>query len=159
MGYFNSEELFHSETYLGADYSDGLQHFKYIRRYRNRKGKWTYVYANKGTHNQIVSDLRVAEMHRSDEKSEKTKSDNSYKRYEFYKKHGDIDLAEKALDSAKWEDSIARLHSGMADDHEVSAYASIQKNSVSELSEKAINNGKEAIRRVFKQLFNVKRRH
>ena len=45
--------LMHSDFYLGADYDDGLKHWKYIRKYSNSKGKWTYVYADKETHKDI----------------------------------------------------------------------------------------------------------
>lgn len=47
------DELYHSDTYLGSEYDEGLKHWKYIRKYRNSKGKWTYVYANKETHKDI----------------------------------------------------------------------------------------------------------
>ena len=39
--------LYHSDTYLGADYSDGIKHWKYIRKYKGKNGKWRYVYFNK----------------------------------------------------------------------------------------------------------------
>lgn len=45
-------ELYHSDEYLGKDYSDGLKHWKYIRRYY-RNGKWRYVYADRSTHNKL----------------------------------------------------------------------------------------------------------
>lgn len=53
MGVDSSEKLIHTEEYLGAEYDEGLQHWKYIKKYRNSKGKWTYVYADKNTHNNI----------------------------------------------------------------------------------------------------------
>ena len=46
-------DLYHSETYLGKEYDEGLRHWKYIKKYKNSKGKWTYVYADKHTHDQI----------------------------------------------------------------------------------------------------------
>lgn len=36
-------ELYHSDIYLGEDYSDGIQHFKYIKR-EMKNGKWVYYY-------------------------------------------------------------------------------------------------------------------
>lgn len=39
----NKEELFHSDTYLGQDFSDGIKHFKYIKR-EKVNGKWRYYY-------------------------------------------------------------------------------------------------------------------
>lgn len=47
------DELYHSDLYLGSEYDEGLKHWKYIDRYRNTKGKWVYVYANKKTHGAI----------------------------------------------------------------------------------------------------------
>ena len=38
-----TDALMHSGTYLGADYSDGLKHYKYIRKYK-KNGKWVYIY-------------------------------------------------------------------------------------------------------------------
>lgn len=38
-----SEKLFHSDVYLGQEYSDGLYHWKYIKRER-KNGKWVYYY-------------------------------------------------------------------------------------------------------------------
>lgn len=40
------------------DNSDELQHWKYIKRYKNSKGKWVYVYADKYSHTGI-SDLEA----------------------------------------------------------------------------------------------------
>ena len=37
-------ELYHSNTYLGSDYSDGIKHWKYKKKYKGRNGKWIYVY-------------------------------------------------------------------------------------------------------------------
>lgn len=36
-------ELYHSDKYLGADYSDELKHYKYIKRERIN-GRWVYYY-------------------------------------------------------------------------------------------------------------------
>ena len=52
MGYYDGylekkNSLYHSDTYLGADYSDGIKHWKYIRKYKGKNGKWRYVYFNK----------------------------------------------------------------------------------------------------------------
>lgn len=37
-------ELYHSDIYLGKDYSDGIRHFKYIKREKLPNGKWKYYY-------------------------------------------------------------------------------------------------------------------
>lgn len=36
-------ELYHSDKYLGADYSNGIKHYKYIKRERIN-GRWVYYY-------------------------------------------------------------------------------------------------------------------
>ncbi|MBO7080279.1 MAG: hypothetical protein J6W64_10890 [Bacilli bacterium] len=36
-------ELYHSDKYLGADYSDELKHYKYIKR-EMKNGRWVYYY-------------------------------------------------------------------------------------------------------------------
>ena len=36
----NTNELYHSEVYLGQDYSDGIRHFKYWKREKGPDGKW-----------------------------------------------------------------------------------------------------------------------
>lgn len=42
-----SNELKHSLAYLGEEYDDGLKHWRYKSKYKNRKGKWVYVYDTK----------------------------------------------------------------------------------------------------------------
>lgn len=37
------EELFHSDTFLGDEFSDEMYHWKYIKRER-KNGKWVYYY-------------------------------------------------------------------------------------------------------------------
>ena len=45
MSQYNKDELYHSEIYLGKDYSDGVKHFKYIKR-EMKNGRWVYYYSN-----------------------------------------------------------------------------------------------------------------
>ena len=39
----NNNHVYHSDTYLGEDFSDGLKHYKYIRKYQ-KNGHTYYVY-------------------------------------------------------------------------------------------------------------------
>lgn len=39
----NENELYHSEIYLGKDFSDGIRHWKYVKRVK-KNGKWVYYY-------------------------------------------------------------------------------------------------------------------
>lgn len=66
MGINTHETLVHSDEYLGAEYDEGLRHWKYIKRYRSPKsGKWVYVYADKGTHGRIGSNVKLAEVNKN----------------------------------------------------------------------------------------------
>ena len=38
-----SAHIYHSDVYLGEDFSDGIKHFKYIKKER-KNGRWVYYY-------------------------------------------------------------------------------------------------------------------
>lgn len=57
--YDRSEKLYHSDVYLGQDYTDGIYHFKYIKR-EKKNGKWVYYYKDDLT-DQRKKDLLKAE--------------------------------------------------------------------------------------------------
>lgn len=40
----DNNELYHSDVYLGEDYSDGIKHYKYIRREKKPNGGYKYYY-------------------------------------------------------------------------------------------------------------------
>lgn len=40
-----NNELYHSDVYLGKDFSDGIKHWKYIKR-EKVNGKWRYYYSD-----------------------------------------------------------------------------------------------------------------
>lgn len=42
----DNNEIFHSDIYLGKDYSSGIQHWKYIKKTKMLNGKWHYYYKN-----------------------------------------------------------------------------------------------------------------
>lgn len=46
----NNNELYHSSIYLGQDYSDGIRHFKYIKR-EKKNGRWVYYYKDDNLNN------------------------------------------------------------------------------------------------------------
>lgn len=39
----NKNTLYHSDVYLGKDFSDGIRHWKYIKR-EKKNGRWVYYY-------------------------------------------------------------------------------------------------------------------
>ena len=43
----NDNTILHSDIYMGTDFSEGFKHWKYIKRYKGKNGKWQYVYADK----------------------------------------------------------------------------------------------------------------
>lgn len=43
----NRDELMHTAIYHGDEFSDELYHWKYIDKYKNKLGKWVYVYKKK----------------------------------------------------------------------------------------------------------------
>jgi hypothetical protein len=50
--------IYHSDVYLGEDFSDGLKHYKYIKKER-KNGRWVYYYnddvGNKLSRNQTLA--------------------------------------------------------------------------------------------------------
>lgn len=66
-----TDELYHSDTYLGSEYDEGLKHWKYIKKYKNSRGKTVYVYANKDSHENLnrldnhISNLRSESLKES----------------------------------------------------------------------------------------------
>lgn len=58
--------LYHSDVYLGATFSDGIYHWKYVKR-EKRNGKWVYYYSDptydkaKNTYNAVDKRLKSAE--------------------------------------------------------------------------------------------------
>lgn len=49
---FDDETLFHSDTFLGNEFSDEMYHWKYIKR-EKVNGKWRYYYNTKGLKNEL----------------------------------------------------------------------------------------------------------
>lgn len=60
------DELYHSDTYLGLEYDEGLKHWKYIKKYKNSRGKTVYVYANSSTHGSIRDIKNIAKSSYAD---------------------------------------------------------------------------------------------
>ena len=56
----NDNTILHSDIYMGTDFSEGFEHWKYIKRYKGKNGKWQYVYADKKTHKQIAANKKAA---------------------------------------------------------------------------------------------------
>lgn len=84
MGINTHETLIHSDEYLGAEYDEGLRHWKYIKKYKNSKGNWTYVYADKSTHgeiNKLGEDIVDFKTAAAEEHSDAIRNEKGYNRY------------------------------------------------------------------------------
>lgn len=151
MNYYNSE-LFHSETYLGADYTDELQHrqYKYIRRYKNARGKWTYVYADKNTHSKIQSDLLTARVMRNTQKVDQVDASIYDGKKNFWKDNKEMHK-EAAMESADAHTRI-NIDRAIAEKHEDAAYTAIRKNSVKSLAKDQVDKGVSAINKLFAKI-------
>ena len=75
----NDNIILHSDIYMGTDFSEGFEHWKYIKRYKGKNGKWQYVYADKKTHKQIAANKKAANLHAESVKKY-TKSEDFWKR-------------------------------------------------------------------------------
>ena len=158
MGYFNSEELFHSETYLGADYSNGLKHYKYIRRYRNGKGKWTYVYGNKDTHQKIRSNLLKAQV-ASNTYKRNIENAHMHERGAWMNDVVDDEFPEitnafriKHLKEETRNRGEAITNKNLVNVYDTKAFKDISENSIKNLSKKKVEKGIAAISNVFSKL-------
>lgn len=72
------ETVRHSDVYLGSDASDGIRHWKYIRKYKAPSGKWVYVYASKKTHQEIERNQKQAKKENRRSDSYVTRALNEY---------------------------------------------------------------------------------
>ena len=107
------DELYHSDTYLGAEYDEGLKHWKYIKKYKNSRGKTVYVYANKKTHSDIQDTRAKAASLYADAKAE----NRAYGLYEDSafstgKSHGQDDL------HAQWANTYTMLGDSYREDYD-----------------------------------------
>lgn len=64
----NNSIICHSDTYLGADFSDGLKHWKYIKKEKKANGKWRYYYEVKDS---FSDDISVREFEKVDDYGDK----------------------------------------------------------------------------------------
>jgi hypothetical protein len=78
----STDELRHSEVYKGVEFTEDLTHWKYIKKYKNSKGKTVYVYANKETHSNIQDTRAKAKSTYADalyeNRKQKRYDDSSY---------------------------------------------------------------------------------
>lgn len=64
---FIDNRLYHSDTYLGMDYTNGIKHWKYIKKIKKPNGKWKYIYKDTKTEsweNLIKEEKKDNERHK-----------------------------------------------------------------------------------------------
>ena len=152
-------ELYHSDVYLGADYSNGLKHWKYIKRYRGRNGKWRYVYANKETHKSINDDLRK-EQHFLDLAEEMhEKSDDIYNAYYRAKKYdiGTKKSRDDALRTSTDYKTNAFSYEHESEQYGRSAYKKIKNNSISSINKEILDVGRSFVNDTLKNMKKLKK--
>lgn len=103
-------ELYHSGTYLGKDYSDGIKHWKYVKKERVN-GKWRYYYADEEYENALKeynrSKLALGEYEDAYRKSNSkaTELESRYKLSKAFK--NDKKIQNDAYYKAKAERSLS----------------------------------------------------
>lgn len=104
------DELYHSDTYLGSEYDEGLKHWKYIKKYKNSRGKTVYVYANEKTHTNINETSRKALIKDDNARYYRTRQHEFGKRTDeasVEKYYRNKNRAEKAEKYSKFYNEIA----------------------------------------------------
>lgn len=139
--------IYRSNVYLGADYSDSIQHFKYIKR-EQKNGKWVYYYN--------TSDLnKQSNILRKNIKSEKNmiKNKTTYTNPqtgqkfgpEHYKKAVKSDYKDLIKTNAKIQ-GVKYVTKGL---NTVSKVLYNMKK-LKKVSDKSIRNGQNKIKKLFK---------
>lgn len=103
----NDNTILHSDIYMGTDFSEGFKHWKYIKRYKGKNGKWQYVYADKKTHKQISANQKAAKLHAENVKKYNKSADYWTKVLGGYKREG-IYLDTKGMKKATKKISIEK---------------------------------------------------
>lgn len=98
----NTNELYHTDIYLGQDYSDGIRHFKYIKRVK-KNGRWVYYYKDDKFKKAIKNyEKKYNTYKRNADKESNLKSDRkSYAGYLDDSKKHSSKIARKSMES-KW---------------------------------------------------------
>jgi len=150
----NNDELYHSNTYLGNDFSDGIQHHKYVKKYPNPNGKgFIYVY-KKG--NTTLGTARTAGKTGSKYGTFKTVGEKNGRHYEkitttrksnklFGSTRTDRTVSYNR-ETVKVYHDIGRIERGV-----VALGKAIKK--LAKKTKKAVNKGKKAVKNFLKKAF------
>lgn len=142
------DELYHSDTYLGNEYDEGLKHWKYIKKYKNSKGKTVYVYANKETHDKIKAYKNMSD----DQK--KLAEESEIKAWKHMRK-AETSVRERGLKQSeyynKWSDENRARSEQLIKDNDVKKKIKSVSTAISEIHKDAVKRGTDFIEKIMKK--------
>lgn len=95
-----NDTLYHSDVYLGEDYSDGIYHWKYIKK-EKKNGKFVYYYDNATDSNYKNNREQWSKTHTYDPKTENVKKSQKLTKYKDTNKLFSKSYREKKTDTDK----------------------------------------------------------
>ena len=154
----NRDELMHTAVYHGDEFSDELYHWKYIKRYEGRDGKYRYVYANKETHKSISDDLIKAQRYADTSDEYHKKADKIYNAYVRANKYniGTEKMRKNTLNDSVNQESISIKNKIESENYINSATKKILDNSITNINKEVINVGKSFVNDILKNSKRLK---
>lgn len=130
-------EIHHSDKYLGADYSDGIKHYKYIKR-EKKNGRYVYYYNTSELENQhkIIKDNINSEKNMVKNNITYTNPQTGQK---FGPDHYKKALKYDTIDLIKTEAKIKGIKMATKSLNKISKYRDIGKKKVNEILDKLKN--------------------
>lgn len=135
--------LMHSDMYLGKDYSKGMKHWKYIKRYKVN-GKWRYVYGDDKTHDKVVQKMRIIDSY----KKELIRTE---KNANYLNKEMDQDLSNgKSISSYEKDNLKSEVERKKELNESIkNKTKEIEKHTISDITKKYAEKGKKFISNLF----------
>ena len=130
-------ELYHSDKYLGADYSNGIKHYKYIKR-EMKNGRYVYYYNTSELENQHKNIKDVINYDKNMIKNNKTYT-NPQTGQKFSPDHYKKALKYDTIDLIKTGAKIKGIKTATQSLNEISKYRDIGKKQVNEIFDKLKN--------------------
>ena len=154
-----SDELVHSAVYCGKEVSNGLYHWKYIKRYKGRDGKWRYVYANKKTHKSINDDLRKEQQYAESSDEFHKKADRLYNAYDRANKYnvGTEKTRKNTLNESVGYESMSIRDKIKSEEYRHSASKKILDNSIDNVNKELIDVGRSFVNDMTKNMKKLKK--
>lgn len=151
---YDEENLYHSDTYLGEDYSDGIKHWKYVKK-ETINGKTRYYYSDAEYEN-AIKDYYKAKSDYSAAYINKNRAYENYQKTRSKESNNVLNKGAKALDVADVNIRIARKLSDEADKKYKSAsveydkaYTKYQNTTIKTFARRTIATGVAAVMNFF----------